>query len=79
MKLPRNVSGRDLVRSLRRDWKYQKIHQTGSHIILETDEPSRQRITVPDHKALRIGTLNSILRAVSNHKQVSRDTLLAKL
>lgn len=79
MKLPRNLSGRELAKSLCREWQYQQMHQTGSHIILETDEPFRQRITVPNHKALGIGTLNSILRAVSNHKQVSRDTLMAKL
>ena len=39
------------------------MHQTGSHIILETEEPSHQRIAVPAHKPLRIGTLNAILRA----------------
>ena len=55
------------------------VHQTGSHIIIETEEPSHQRIAVPNHTGLRIGTLNSILRAVSNHKGVTRDEIVVTL
>jgi len=67
MKLPRHVSGERLAEALSRRWQYSRVHQSGSHIVLETEEPSHQRIAVPDHDALRIGTFNSILRAVSNH------------
>ena len=62
MKLPRDLDGRALVKALCRDWGYQVVNQEGSHIILQTDIPSRQRIPVPDHQPLRIGTLSSILR-----------------
>jgi len=79
MKLPRDVSGEHLAETLCRRWQYSKAHKSGSHIILETEEPSHQRIAVPDHSALRIGTLNSILRAVSNHKGVTREAILATL
>jgi len=61
MKLPRDLSGRDLVRVLCRDWDYRVINQEGSHIILQTESPSPQRISVPDHRPLRVGTLNSII------------------
>lgn len=37
-----------------------------------------QRIAVPNHKALRIGTLNGILRAVANHKGVAREEILGR-
>lgn len=76
MKLPRDLSGRDLAAALCRDWGYREIHQTGSHLILQTEEPSHQRIAVPAHETLRVGTLNSILRAVSVHKGVDRETIL---
>jgi predicted RNA binding protein YcfA (HicA-like mRNA interferase family) len=76
MKLPRDLKGRDLAKALCKQWKYIQIHQQGSHIILETDEPSQQRISVPDHKTLRIGTLNAILRAVAIHKGVERQDIL---
>ena len=79
MKIPRDLSGRDLVKVLCKYWDYRQVHQVGSHIILQTDQPSHQRIPVPDHRVLRLGTLNSILRLVSSHKGVKRDDILAKL
>ena len=65
MKIPRDVSGEHLAQMLCRRWQYVKVHQVGSHIILETTEPSHQRIAIPNHAALRVGTFNSILRAVA--------------
>ena len=76
MKLPRDLSGKDLVRVLCRQCGYQVIHQEGSHIILETEEPSHQRIAIPAHQSLRVGTLNAILRSVARHKDVKREELL---
>ncbi len=65
MKLPRNVSGAHLAGVLCRRWQYKKVHQTGSHIIIETSEPVHHRIAIPDHHPLRLGTFNAILRARS--------------
>jgi predicted RNA binding protein YcfA (HicA-like mRNA interferase family) len=79
MKIPRDLSGGDLVKVLCREWNYRVIHQEGSHIILETDVPGHQRLSVPNHNPLRIGTLNSIVRAVSSHKGVERQKLLESL
>jgi hypothetical protein len=79
MKLPRNVSGERLAGTLCRQWHYRKVHQSGCHIILETEEPSHQRIAVPDHDFLRVGTFNSILRTVAEHKGVSREAIIASL
>lgn len=79
MKLPRDVSGDHLAEALCRTWNYEKVHQVGSHIILETSEPSHQRISVPAHSPLRLGTFNSILRAVAIHKGVPREFILMSL
>ena len=79
MRLPRDCGGADLVRALCTHWAYMQVHQTGSHIILETDDPSHQRIAVPAHRNLRLGTLNSILRAVAAHKGVARTDILLTL
>ena len=79
MKLPRDLSGAELVRVLCRDWGYRQIHQEGSHIVLETEQPSHQRLSVPAHQSLRVGTLNGILRAVARHKDVTRDEVLRSL
>ena len=79
MKLPRDLAGRALVKVLCRDWAYRVVHQEGSHIILDTEEPSHQRIPIPDHNPIRIGTLNTILRLVSRHKGVERDEILRSI
>lgn len=76
MKIPRDLSGEELVKKLCRNWGYRVVHQEGSHIVLETESPSHQRIAVPAHKSLRIGTLNAILRAVARHKSVERTEIL---
>ena len=76
MKLPRDLSGRALVDHLCRHWGYRQVNQEGSHILLETADPSHQRIAIPAHRILRLGTLNSILRAVSRHKNVRREDVL---
>jgi predicted RNA binding protein YcfA (HicA-like mRNA interferase family) len=76
MRLPRDLSGRKLVDILCRDWQYSVVHQTGSHIIVETEMPGHQRIAVPNHKILRIGTLNSILRCIAQHKSIMREEIL---
>jgi len=79
MKIPRDLSGAQLVKVLCRDWGYRVVHQEGSHIILQTEEPSHQRLSVPNHNPVRVGTLNSIIRAVSQHKGVERQELLDTL
>jgi hypothetical protein len=52
MKIPRDVSGLHLADVLCRRWRYTKVHQIGSHMILETSDPTRQRISIPDHHPL---------------------------
>lgn len=79
MKIPRDLSGEDLVKVLCRSWGYCVIHQEGSHIVLQTAEPSHQRIVVPAHRQLRIGTLSTILRLVARHKGIEREAILRSL
>jgi predicted RNA binding protein YcfA (HicA-like mRNA interferase family) len=79
MKLPRDLSGRRLAGCLCRDWDYVEVHQTGSHIVLQTETPDHQRIAVPAHAVLRIGTLNAILRTVATHKGVDREAILRSM
>lgn len=79
MKLPRDASGRDVVKALCRDWGYRQVHQVGSHIILQTDSPLPHRLSVPDHSPIRVGTLNAIVRAVAQHQGVDRQDVLRTL
>jgi predicted RNA binding protein YcfA (HicA-like mRNA interferase family) len=76
MKLPRDLSGVALADHLCRRLEYLKVHQVGSHIVLQTLQPTPHRISIPAHRSLRIGTLNAILRDVANHKEIARESLL---
>jgi predicted RNA binding protein YcfA (HicA-like mRNA interferase family) len=60
VKIPRDLSGRELAKILCRNWGYVEVNQEGSHIILQTETPSRQRIPVPDHNPIRVGTLRFV-------------------
>ncbi len=75
MRLPRNLSGEELVSVLCREFNYQQVHQVGSHIILQSENP-HHRIAIPNHDPLRIGTLNSILRAVAAAQKIAKKQLL---
>lgn len=79
MKVPRDLSGAQLIKVLCRDWGYRQVNQEGSHVILETETPGHQRLAVPNHNPLRVGTLNAIVRTVAAHKNVDRHTLLDSL
>lgn len=79
MKLPRDVYGRDVAATLCRSWGYIKVNQVGSHIILQTEDPAHHRISIPDHKPLRLGTFNAVLREVAQAKATSREAILATL
>ncbi len=58
-KLPRGMSGKEVVKALQRAGFYIK-RQKGSHIVLRRDNPFAQ-VVVPDHKSVDTGTLASIL------------------
>ena len=79
MKIPRDVSGAHLADILCRRWQYTRVHQAGSHIILETSKPNYHRMAIPDHHPLRLGTFSAILRAVAGHKGVPREAIIADL
>jgi len=70
MKLPRDLSGKDLAKKLQL-LGYEISHQTGSHIRLTSREKGEHNITIPAHNPLKIGTLNAILRDISAHFGIS--------
>ena len=78
MRLPRDLSGSDLAQALRK-LGYSITRQTGSHLRLTTHEQGEHHLTIPQHDALRIGTLSAILADVAAHFEISRDQLLNRL
>ena len=73
MKVPRDVSGVELEKLLHR-FGYEPTRQHGSHIRLTTNiRGAEHHITVPAHKFLKIGTLESILTEVADHLALPRE------
>jgi predicted RNA binding protein YcfA (HicA-like mRNA interferase family) len=72
MKLPRDASGKDVVKILcKNGWRCHK--QRGSHMLLVN--ASGQILQVPMHDALKPGTLESII----DKSGMSRNDFIAKL
>ena len=59
MRLPRSLSGAEVVRTLQRAGFYRR-RQRGSHIVMRRDDPFAQ-VVVPAHRNLDTGTLAAIL------------------
>ena len=77
-KIPRNLSGRDLVRHLKK-LGYQQTRQVGSHIRLTTKEKGIHHITIPAHDPIKIGTLSNILKDIASHFEITKEELTNRL
>ncbi|MDD5404751.1 MAG: type II toxin-antitoxin system HicA family toxin [Sulfuricella sp.] len=78
MRLPRDLTGAELVRRLSK-LGYRQTRQSGSHVRLTCDVPRQHHVTVPLHDPLRIGTLAAILADISEVHGLERDALLERL
>jgi predicted RNA binding protein YcfA (HicA-like mRNA interferase family) len=79
LKLRRDVSGEELVRSLRR-FGYEVTRQTGSHIRVTSNFKGREHhVTIPAHKQLKVGTLAEILGDVAAYLDLTREKLVQEL
>ena len=79
MKLPRQISGEELARLLKR-YGYQITRQTGSHLRLTSKfKGSEHHVTIPAHRDLRIGTLSAVLAEVASYLETERQKLIDEL
>lgn len=78
MKLPRDISGTQLIKNLK-PLGYTVTRQTGSHIRLSTEQNGQHHITIPQHDPLKIGTLSAILADIAAHFNLSKNELIELL
>ena len=58
----RVLSGREICKILAAQG-FEQVRQRGSHIVMQKqEEGSTRTVPVPDHREIRIGTLQSIIR-----------------
>ncbi|NJR72118.1 MAG: addiction module toxin, HicA family [Gammaproteobacteria bacterium] len=78
MRLPRDLSGADLIKRLGK-LGYVQTRQAGSHVRLTIASPTQNHVTIPLHSPLRVGTLSSILASVAAHQGVTQEQLIHRL
>jgi len=78
MKIPRDISGLELIRLLKL-LGYAQTRQTGSHIRITTQQNGEHHITIPNHDPIKIGTLSAILTDVAIHFKITKEELIQKL
>ena len=78
MKIPRDCSGPELGRALRK-FGYAIDRQTGSHMIMTSTHCGEHHVTVPNLRPIKVGTLQSMLKAVAVHHKISIEQLLREL
>ncbi len=75
MKVPRDISGQQLISSLKKAG-FEISRQTGSHVRLSNNSIPQYHITIPNHKSIKIGTLNNILTALSQYLKITKEELI---
>lgn len=79
MRIPRNISGEELIKLLNKKYGYVITRQTGSHVRLTTKLKGGHHITVPNHKYLKLGTLNNILHDIAKHLEIEKQKVINEL
>lgn len=76
MRLPRDLSGDELAFKLGR-LGYRASRQTGSHLRMSIETArGAAHVTIPRHRALRLGTVNSVVKEVAGHLDLPKERLL---
>ena len=78
-KIPRDISGREMAKLIK-IYGYNIVKEKGSHIrLLSNIKDSEHKITIPDHKQIKIGTLNNILNDIGSYLKMSKEQLIHEL
>jgi predicted RNA binding protein YcfA (HicA-like mRNA interferase family) len=78
MKLPRDVSGPELVKALRA-LGYVVDRQKGSHVRVTTQRNGQHHEAIPNHHPIKTGTLSGILKSVAAHHGLTVEELIREL
>jgi predicted RNA binding protein YcfA (HicA-like mRNA interferase family) len=78
MKTPRDITGAELAKALRK-FGYELNRQVGSHMMLETEIGGQHLVVVPNHNPIKVGTLNGIIGDVAEHFGITKEEVIFKL
>ena len=75
MKMPRDLTGAELVKGLK-PLGYVVTRQKGSHMRITTLKDGEHHEVIPHHDPLKVGTLHGILKSIAEHHAMTVDALL---
>jgi predicted RNA binding protein YcfA (HicA-like mRNA interferase family) len=78
VKIPRDCTGPQLVRALRK-FGFTQGPQSGSHIKMTTQTGGEHHVTVPNHRPIKVGTMHDILKDTAAHHGLTVEQLLHEL
>jgi len=79
LRLPRDISGEDLIQALSR-FGFERVRQDGSHVRLTSlMMGSPCHVSVPLHRSLKVGTLGGIVTGVARYLDRDRDEIAEEL
>ena len=79
MKIPRDVSARDLIKVLER-YGYIFVRQEGSHIRMAKYEANKtHKITIPYHNPMKIGTFHKIAKEICIFNELNTNDFYSQL
>jgi predicted RNA binding protein YcfA (HicA-like mRNA interferase family) len=79
MKTPRDITANDLIKALK-PFGYEIFRQKGSHIRIRTELNGEHYETIPNHKPIKVGTLNAILNNnIAEHFDMTKEELIEQI
>jgi predicted RNA binding protein YcfA (HicA-like mRNA interferase family) len=79
LKLPRDLSGVELAKLLRK-FVYEITRQSGSHMrVTSRHKGVAHHVTIPAHSELKVGTLGEVLGEVAHYLEMERNELVKSL
>lgn len=78
MRLPRDTSAQELIKSLQK-LGYVVTRQKGSHVRVTTTSNGQHHVTIPNHNPVKLGTLSSIIGDIAAHFKQTKEEIAEKL
>lgn len=78
MKLPRDLSGGNLIAALKR-LGYRQTRQTGSHVRMTVSSPRQGHLTVPLTKAIPAGTLLALVKDAAAQLETTVEEVVSEI
>ena len=79
MRIPRDVNASELIKLLEK-YGYIAVRQIGSHIrMIKKTSEGEHSITIPNHKPIKIGTLQNIVKDICNFNKLDINNFYRQL